>query len=376
MKKKLMVFAALLCAIVCAFAFVACNKDEGGSGETAQSVVGEKVTAEQWAAALKEDNFTQGKVVVTNTQTGDIRTGENDYARGTATITTTYTIAGDKQYSKTQYAATGDAELVTLASQMGTQEEYSWKIDDGIFIQYAQDYEDRTKWEFEVYRQGLVEYELDEVLECADMYDEFVYDDAKKGYVPKEDSEYFEDEALTLKFKDNKLVAVIDEYEVTRNEKTTKYTNAYVITYGTQSVTLPTMPESPMAGTWELKTLKIYHEEHGYGGTYGVGDEIEGLTGGEKLKAEDVTIVINSDGTASFVFMKGTPMEESGNGAWEWWTESGTFYSTKLPSDMNGSMGISYVVDDDDEESEEKVLSFTVNTNGYSIGIKLVKKAA
>ena len=350
-KKGIAMLVALACAVLCAFALVACGDDKGGNGgggTGAQAVVSDKVTSAQWGEALSPDKLTQGKVEAVQTRSGDMQIGSNEWATGTMTTTMTYTFAGEKQHSKAVVTATGDAAIVTMATAYDGFEQYSWEIDEKIYINYAQNMQDRTKWDWEVTEYSLLGLPFRMAYLCAECFGDFTYSDAQKGYVAREDSYMGSvfDGLFVLKFKNNKLSAVYSEEEYTEDGKTVKSTQSYVITYGEQTVTLPTMPASEYAGEWKLYAV----DPGGYEACVDTPDN-NTLTFGPDanltIEPDQVVLTINSDGTASFSFMEdvtvgGEDFSASGDGAW--WEEGPyiRFISNAWPGAYENNIYMSY----------------------------------
>lgn len=343
-KKTLSAILSLALASSISVGLVACggngDKTAGGGGGGNKPVVSEKVTKEQWESAFTATNFINGTVKLIETTKGEIRIGENTTVNGTATITTEAVIANDKQYTKTSYSATGDKALVDFASAMVTEERYTLRYDgdaaNPIYLYYGNkdpygdDFRDvepgKMHWMVragEFYGKGLFDDEIEDLLDLKPFYEAFEYNDAKKGYTIKEDAdnrEYF-DEGMVLKFKDYKVVAV--ESENVRDKTT--YTKSYTITYGNQTITLPTLEASPYDGTWMVSYIKDDRNNV----TYQIGETIEsyfGMTPVE-LAADTVKLVLNKDGTATYKYL-----DKSNPCVWEYIGDRIVLFSNNLAS--------------------------------------------
>ena len=295
---------------------VACDGDDPAGGGGGTVIVSEKVTKEEWESAFTETNFIHGTVKLIETRKGDINLDGVNTANGTATITTDVVIAGDKQYMKRSYSATGEKALVDFVAGLETEEQYTFRYDgdanNPIYIYYGkkdlygQDWgmnDDKVHWQIRdgVNGEGLFDFEIEMLLSYETLYEDFEYNDAKKGYTVKEDAQYSEQlEGTVLKFKDCKIVAVETEKSnfgangVTFNE-------SYTITYGTQTITLPTAAETPYDGTWNTSHVydAVFEER------YEVGDIVDDYLGSSsaELKADTMQIVFKNDGTATYKYL-------------------------------------------------------------------------
>ena len=363
MKKLLTTLLSLTLASSLTLGLVACgDKSNGDEG---------KVTAEQWAAALSKESFASCKVKVVQSQSGlfSLPDGEAK-ANGTNIETTTYTIAGDRQYSKTEISVTGDKAFVDawneFASRYGTTEErYGLKVDDGIYLRYRQfEDDDDDEWTFDVRSYPLFS-SLEAMTQIASVYDSFEYNSAKKGYTVKEDADSALVQNLTgtvVKFKNKKLSEVYSERTDVDDGETYTYVQSFTFTYGTYTVNIPATT-SEYAGTWETYQFKAM------GATLGVGDTIPEGAFGEgspamEIKADSVTFTFNNDGTASYKFW-----EDTGKGAYEdYGGDYFYFYSNDLEEDYDkDQLSFNYA---------DEHLTFRITYKGVDVTVTLAKKAA
>lgn len=231
-KKNVCAAAAMVLAGAMCLGFAACGT------ENAEDMKSEQVTAEVWAAALSEEAFTNYKLDVNMEYIV-----KKDGAETAKTVQTyLITVADGNAYGKITYVYSGndireddDGNPVTEE----TEENYEETTNTGNF-RYEKD--EAGKWSKEetshVYLSTIV------LNYCAlkNEYDKFEYNEEKQGYTVK--SEFQEDlgfSGIVMKFKGGKLVAVIqsDERESSNNVRVS--TGSFVITYGGQKVTLPTI---------------------------------------------------------------------------------------------------------------------------------------
>lgn len=362
MKKVLS--ALLSIALGCSFALglVACGGDDKGSSNP-KDMTGDKVTAEQWSAALSAESLSGGQVKAVQTESGKFTLPDSTTkVNGTNIETITYTIAGDKQYSKYEVSVSGDKAYVDaynafMAGRDNTQENYSSKVDDDIYIHYRKNSD--GVWTFDVRNHGLFNG-LEMMVHYGTMYDNFEYNSDKKGYTIKEDDPMAKDLAGTvLKFKKDKLSAVYSERTKQSDGETITMSVSYSITYGTYTVNLPAATSS-LAGTW--KTEEISYQ----------GNALEAIPGSfldseqdVPVTADSVTITANNDGTATFKFLTAT-----GKGAYEFYDDDddlyGYFYSNDLPGAEEGDNDLYLTYDKD-----SKILSFRM----MGLTVKLKKSA-
>lgn len=240
---------------------------------------------------------------------------------------------------KVSYSATGDKALTDFAAGKDTEERYTSRYDadsaNPIYLYYGNkdpygdDFRDvepgKMHWMVragEFYGKGLFDDEIEYLLDLKPFYEAFEYNNAKKGYTIKEDADNRERfEGMVLKFKDYKLVSV--DYEGTHGETT--YIQSYTITYGNQTVTLPTLEASPYDGTWVVSYIKDDRNDV----TYQIGDMVEsyfGMTPVE-LKDDSVKLVLNKDGTATYKYL-----DKSNPCVWDYVEDRIILYSNNLAS--------------------------------------------
>ena len=222
MKKVAMVAASALLAGVMCIGFAAC-------GSSAKDVVGEEVTKEQWAEALKIENFENFKFVSEGTTETTI-----DDETGKETEKVTLIVADGKEYYKAEASAEGETETV----------EYYWDGENQVGYEKDED----GKWVEAEYGHSFASVATGYTM-LASSYEAFEYSKDDKGYVIKE--EYVEQfgemgkMGLVVKIKDGKLAALCLSFETEQSAFgiTTKIKTegGAVYTYGGQSVTLPTV---------------------------------------------------------------------------------------------------------------------------------------
>ena len=345
-KKTLYSILSLALASSVSVSLVACgggdgDKTAGGGGGGNKPVASEKVTKEQWESAFTATNFVNGTVKMIETEKGKVRVDDEDYSKkadGTFTTTTEVVIANDKQYMKVSYSGSGDKAVTDYVAGLETEEKYTKMYDNNaenpIYLYYGkkdwygQDFQGVEKgkmhWavRYGYNGKGLFDDQIKQILSWKTLYDGFEFNDAKKGYTVKEDAVYHEQfEGFVLKFKDYKLITV--DYEGTHDETT--YIQSYTITYGNQTVTLPTMEASPYDGTW----MTSYIQDDRNNVTYQIGDMIEsyfGMTPVE-LAADTVKLVLNKDGTATYKYL-----DKSNPCVWEYIGDRIVLFSNNLAS--------------------------------------------
>lgn len=338
MKIKKTISAILSLALGASFALslAACGEDrpdgEGGGNNVVKDMVSETVTAEQWAAAFNANNFNSGAVKYVMTQTGNLYLGDDNFKYGTLTITTDVVVSSGKQYQKISYAASGDPELTEAAAMSPVEEEYSNKVDDEIFVRYRKN---QNKWRWDVTSSGIFDSKIEYILELAPLYESFEYNNEQKGYTVKDDSPYktYLDGSV-IKFKDHKLAGMYGEGTMEQGSETYETTESYEITYGNQTITLPTAETSPFTGTWT-----IYQVVYG-NATYNIGDTVPQYILGEEevqLTADTITIVTKNDGTVTFNFVGG-----NGVGAWEYGGNYISIRTNDLPEGIGDYLYFNY----------------------------------
>lgn len=344
MKKILATVLSLALASSISLALVACGGDGDGDDKTSggtATIVSEKVTKGQWESAFTANNFTNGAVKVVQTMKGDIRIGNGVTAKGTVTTTKDVVIDGDKQYMKTSYSAKGEKALTDYAATMEDREQYTKAYDISVpdyplYIYYGKkgphwdnfsdkEQDGRVHWQI-LYNwdsEGLFDSEIEYILELGQWYDAFEYNNAKKGYTAKEEANE-QLKGFVLKFKDYKLIAMeTDE----NDEGDVTYQQTYTITYGNQTVSLPTMTGTTnFDGTW--KTSHIYNSL--LENTYNIGDTVEYYLGNNpvELAADTFTITFKNDGTATYKYVN-----VSNPCIWDYSTDRVLLYSNNLPED-------------------------------------------
>ena len=255
MKKKAIIStaASLALAGVMCVGLVAC----GGGAGAAKSVKGAEITEEAWNAAFSGDTFAETYAnfkleVVIQTKASMSAGGKSQKA--TMTVSTTYVYAEQKSYVKatTKASASGDIskeEKEALKALQGTVEYYVDESgDDTVF--YAKD--DDGKWtidtsdEYDSATETLMELVTEELTSLN--FAEYEYSTEYKGYVLKETPSETPGgmPTIVLKFdSEGKLKAVYAEYvrDISGEgaSQKTEVTMSYVMTYGGQSVTLPTV---------------------------------------------------------------------------------------------------------------------------------------
>ena len=236
MKKRAVVatMASLALAGVMCVGFAACG------GESAKSIKGEEVTAEQWDAAFENEELYQNFKLEIENETvitmGDIKvtidaTGELLYA--------------DQKTYTTQKAKTsvkGDLPAGAGYSD-GTVESEYYVDETGETTKYIEKKD--GAWAYVEQGSGMDHYtsameELEFLIDQAGSLDfeDYEYSTEHNGYVEK-DAE--EGDLIVIKFKDGKLKAMYVEQSGTEGPASMSMTGSYVITYGGQSVTLPTV---------------------------------------------------------------------------------------------------------------------------------------
>lgn len=373
MKKFLTTALSLALASSMGLALVACNGDGGKAGDGGDApIVSEKVTKAEWESAFEANKFQNGTVKVVETSKGSIRIDEdNNKANGTVTTTTEVVIDGGKQYMKISYSATGDKALTDIVAGMETEERYTKMYDDKadapIYIYYGKkgphgdDFSDREQgkvhwqilanWDSE----GLFDSEIAYLLELGHYYDAFEYNDEKNGYTAKSNSNLAL-QGFALKFKDSKLIALESDEE---EDGGCTSSMTYTITYGNQTVTLPTMTATtPYDGTW--KTSRIINSL--LENTYEIGDTVEYYLGNDpvELKADTFTITFKNDGTATYKYLN-----TSNPCVWDYFSDGIMLYSNNLPE------GATQWSLDYDEDSE----CLTMRLGNPYVNIYLEKEA-
>lgn len=243
-----------LAGIMCA-GLAACGK------ETAESITGEEVSAEQWAAAFENEdlykNFklsfsgdteiemkvptgetTTVDMKVSGTESGDITYADSKtYSKNTATVNITgltneiKAVLGSmldryqEGTTETEYYVDESTETAVYYAKV----DGNWKNVQNTYGMYASGME-----------------LLDSVIYMADVaekdFGDFEYSAEHKGYIQKETSAE-DDNFAVIKFKDGKVKALIVKSTDSGDGMTMKSNMSYVITYEGQSVTLPTVSE-------------------------------------------------------------------------------------------------------------------------------------
>lgn len=231
MKKRTVISAVAgiaLAGVMCV-SFAAC-------GNEAESMKGEEVTAEQWAAAFAAENFENVKIEMSSDSKEEM--GE---ISAKMSMEGELIIADGKAYYKLKYETDGD--LGDLAGELGglkDVEQYEEQVEgdtvvytknaDGAWVKDADD-------AYPIAFRMLAQY-----TGMASDYESYEYNADLKGYVEKGSSS---DEQLIYKFKDGKLAAIwaeVDESEEAMGVTVSvKGSQSVVFTYGGQSVTLPTV---------------------------------------------------------------------------------------------------------------------------------------
>ena len=275
MKKRLATtMASVLLAGVMCVGFTAC-------GDSAESMKGEEVTAEQWAAAFSAENFENVKIEIECDATTTYKE-DGAWVSGGSSDKAEIVIADGKAYYKLQVSPKG--------GNGRNAEQYEIKTNGGIAV-YRQNA--AGSWiESEVSQYFQAFLMVDHIETLAAQYGIFEYNAEKKGYVMKagnvlrtkvydaQDGElgdaenpmpdmpeeggcepdvpnapngsveselingYRDWSHMTYKFKDGKLVAIWAEVDMNMEdlggeEGQIKASYSYRFTYGGQSVTLP-----------------------------------------------------------------------------------------------------------------------------------------
>jgi hypothetical protein len=239
-KKLLLAGVATVATIGMCISMTAC-------GETAESIVSDEVTTAEATEALSSSNFTNCKVEgtyvmdLTMLDPTSKTVGETQNYKSTADISMTY--VDDKIYLEMKLS--GDA-LEKLGEKVKTS--YSLYINSKTNEVYQQN--DEGKWEVKTYsssdiasissivdmmnvNEGIVPSESD--------FSNFTYDADKKGYVFTETDSTGNSYEEIIKFKDGKLAALIADVKASNTLYSIDYTMEMLITYGGQSITLPTV---------------------------------------------------------------------------------------------------------------------------------------
>lgn len=257
MKKRAIfsTFASLALAGVMCVGFAACG------GETAESVNGEEVTADQWASALENEDLYKNfklnvnsdivmemkvsagtetkEIKVSGTQTGEIVYADSKtYSKNTATVT----ISGLSDEEKALMNSMLESMLGDFKE--GTTEEESYVDESAEPTKYIVKDED-GKWVYDDYGTGGLKV-LSGLARMIGDYENYEYSEHFKGYVEKGTAEDAE-EYTVVKFKDGKLKAIYEKSggagDSSGMSMTQTMTTSYVITYDGQSVTVPTVSE-------------------------------------------------------------------------------------------------------------------------------------
>lgn len=229
-------------AVAMCFGFAGCGGDNNGSSGNgdgkidAEKFVSEKVTAEEWKAALSDDCLENVKLDFYNIY---MSSGEGEAT--TVESRSVHIFAGNKIYYNLKQSVNGQ-----LTSQVENYYDLRNLVTYEKFDLSGENTGD--EWTKSDIPSKDVEQIMSNLTEgyffmgLADYFDKFEYSEEQKGYVNKPGLQ--EDDPANcgngvFKFKDKKLVAVFmletdgDEADYTRYE--------FIYTYGNQKVDLPSV---------------------------------------------------------------------------------------------------------------------------------------
>ncbi len=233
MKKRavLSTFASLALAGAMCAGFASCGS------ETAESIKGEEVTAEQWAAAFGEESLANFKVEMESEASNEY---EGFSSEGTQK--TVVSIVGEKQYVTGKISAKVKGEVpdelketfkdVDLGFDYYYDGENSKYIDE---INGAWTYVTGNS-EIPYMHAGII---MEELI-FSNNYEDYEYSADKNGYVLKEERAK---ESYVVKFKDGKLKAALRTKTVESVGVKITSTMSAIFTFGGQEVTLPAVAE-------------------------------------------------------------------------------------------------------------------------------------
>lgn len=204
-------------------------------GETAESIKGEEVTAEQWAAALGEESLKNFKV---DFDVSNVAEYEKFSYEGTQKMSVKFVNGNQYITMEVNGKVKGDIpdDMKEYFKEMEIKLDYYYDGENAKFIDEAD-----GKWTYVTASSTAPYAECYEILEMlidSDEYEDYEYSADKKGYVLKGAEA---DQSPVIKFKDGKLKAV---YAVNTGEQDgTKYTMTIsaIFAFGGQEVTLPTV---------------------------------------------------------------------------------------------------------------------------------------
>lgn len=251
MKKRAIVstLASLALAGVMCVGFAAC----GGSDPEAKSIVGEEVTEEQWNAAFNytSDDFKNFKIEIEEGLTEKASMGKQS-SETEATRTQTVSFVNGKTYGKivaeTSISLKGDfsdaeKEYIKQQEKEGTYTvEYYVDSETSQTIAMVDGSYKAVDDTYKYYHFCESGDAIGVSIVSNTNFADYVYSADQKGYVKKNAEE---GETYVIKFQDGKLKALYIEAseEGTEGGATMSYTEytSYVITYGGQSVNVPTV---------------------------------------------------------------------------------------------------------------------------------------
>lgn len=228
MKKKTtaLAVASLLLAGAMCMSFASCGDGE----ETAESMTGEEVTKAQWEAAFGEENFKNVKIeicILEETDEGKTKNEQEIVVQdGKTYFKLVYNIERGGDSAEELPSFEGEkTEEYTSAGTLYRKVNDAWMTEDGVGGSVAIGH-------------------IQEILERKELYDDWIYDADKKGYVQNPEKEHSPEDftygKIVFKFKDGKLAAIWGAYEEEYEEgKYVHYSLSELYAYGGQSVTLP-----------------------------------------------------------------------------------------------------------------------------------------
>lgn len=245
MKKKAIVstVASIALAGVMCVGFAAC-----GGGASAKSVKGEEIDEATWNAAFEsEEIYKNFKLDASSTTITEMKLG-TEKIKTTMNSAVTYNYADQKTHGVGEVKTSVSGKLPEGA---GTPTAGTVKTDyylDESVTPYTCIEKVDGKWTNVTLTQdnsykyasamNTIEHGILNLLP-SDAFADYVYSAEHKGYVEKDAQET--DPLVVVKFKDGKLKAVYAEGSEELNGVKTTTTYSFVITYGGQSVTLPTV---------------------------------------------------------------------------------------------------------------------------------------
>lgn len=246
MKKKAIVstVAGIALAGVMCVGFAAC-----GGGASAKSVKGEEIDAATWDAAFEnEEIYKNFKLDASSTMITEMTAG-TEKIKATIDGTATYYYADQKTHAVNNMKTTVSGKIPegTPGTPVAGTVKTEYYLDESVTPYVCIDKVD-GKWanvtltEENSYKyasaMNTIEYGILNLLP-SEAFADYVYSAEHKGYVEKDAKET--DPLVVVKFKDGKLKAVYAEGSEELNGVKTTTTYSFVITYGGQSVTLPTV---------------------------------------------------------------------------------------------------------------------------------------